>query len=258
MKNRILLFCIVLISLYAKKTDASTPPVISITIQDGTAFSLQELQKDNAPLHSITLDKEQIKEYQNDTDFDYTEVIEEDNWWTRFKQWIDNVWSSFIRWLLGGDEASGIVLFFIQLLPYLIVASLVALLVWVFLKMDSAQLIFEKRQASLAFLSNDEELIKRGDIQLLIDNAIAAGNYRLAIRFYYVLALQKMSVKELINWQLQKTNHEYIYEVTDPNLRKQFRHVTDLYDYIWYGNFEVDEASFQKAQSSFVTLTSQL
>ena len=248
----------VLISLYAKKTDASTPLVITITIQDSTTFSSQELQKDNAPLYPITLDKELIKEYQNDSDFDYTEAIEEDNWWTRFKQWIDDVWSSFIRWLLGGDEASGTVLFFIQLLPYLIVASLVALLVWVFLKMDSGQLAFERRQTSQAFLSDDEELIKREDIQLLIDKAIAAGNYRLAIRFHYLLALQKMSGKELINWQVQKTNHEYIYEVTDPSLRKQFRHVTDLYDYIWYGNFEVDEASFQKAQSSFVTLTRQL
>ena len=74
--------------------------------------------------------------------FDYTEAIEEDNWWTRFKQWVNDVWSSFIRWIFGGDEVSGTASFLIQLLPYLIVASLVALLVWVFLKMDSGQLTF--------------------------------------------------------------------------------------------------------------------
>jgi len=258
MRNKTIWIFIFLFSLYAKKTNASIPPVVTITLQDSTVFSLEELQKDNAPLYPITLDKEQIKAYQNDSEFDYTEAIEEDNWWTDFKRWLNDLWSSFIRWLFGTNEVSGIASFFIQLLPYLIVASLVALLVWVFLKMDSGQLIFEKKQASLAFLSDDEELIKREDIQVLIDKAIAEGNYRLAIRFYYVLALQKMSGKELIVWQVQKTNHEYIYEVKDPNLRKQFRHVTDLYDYIWYGNFEVDEASFQKAQSSFVNLTRQL
>lgn len=258
MRSKTVWILIFLISLYAKKTYASSPTVVTISVQDSTLYSLQELQKDNAPLYPITLDQEQIKEYQNDSDFDYTEAIEEDNLWTRFKQWVNDVWSSFIRWLFGTDEVSGTASFLIQLLPYLIVASLVGLLVWVFLKMDSGQLAFEKRQSSLAFLSDDEELIKREDIQLLIDKAIAAGNYRLAVRFHYLLALQKMSGKELINWQAQKTNHEYIYEVTDPSLRKQFRHVTDLYDYIWYGNFDVDETSFQKAQSSFVTLTRQL
>lgn len=258
MKSKTVWIFIFLVSLYAKKIDASTPPVVTITVQDSSVYSLEELQKDNAPLYPITLDKEQIKEYQNDSDFDYTEAIEEDNWWTNFKRWLNDVWSSFIRWIFGGDEVSGTASFFIEIIPYLIVAFLVGLLIWAFLKMDSGQLTFETKQTAQAFLSDDEELIKRDDIQTLIDKAIAEGNYRLAIRFYYLLALQKMSGKELIKWQVQKTNHEYIYEVTDPTLRKQFRHVTDLYDYIWYGNFEVDETSFQKAQSSFVTLTRQL
>ena len=258
MKYRIIWIFIFLISLYAKKTYAGTSSVGINIVQDSTAYSLDELQKDTAPLHPITLDKEQIQNYQNDEDFDYTEALVEDNWWTHFKQWLSDLWSSFIRWLLGDESVSGTGSFLIQLLPYLIVASLVGLLVWVFLKMDTGHLAFENRQNAQAFLSDDEELIKRDDIQGLIDSAIAAGNYRLAIRFYYLLALQKMSGKELINWQVQKTNHEYIYEVEDLNVRNQFRRVTDLYDYIWYGNFEVDKEAFEKAQSSFVTLTNQL
>jgi hypothetical protein len=258
MKYKIVWIFFFLISLYAKKTYAVTPPVVINLVQDSTAYSLQELQKDTASLYPITLDEEQIKDYQDDSDFDYTEALEEDNWWTHFKQWLNDVWSSFIRWLTGSDEISGTGSVLIRLLPYLIIASLVGLLIWVFMKMDTGQLTFEKRQTAQAFLSDDEELIKRDDIQTLIDKAISAGNYRLAIRFYYLLTLQKMSGKELINWQVQKTNHEYIYEVEDPNVRNQFRRVTDIYDYIWYGNFEVDEDAFQKAQSTFVTLTSQL
>ena len=258
MKYKIVWLFFFLISLYAKKTYAVTELVVINVVQDSTVYSLEELQKDTSSLYPITLDEEQIKNYQNDSDFDYTEALEEDNWWTHLKQWINDVWASFIRWLTGGDEVSSTGSVLIRLFPYLIVTSLVGLLIWVFTRMDTGQLAFEKRQTAQAFLSDDEELIKRDDIQTLIDKAIAAENYRLAIRFYYLLALQKMSGKELINWQVQKTNHEYIYEVEDPNLRNQFRRVTDIYDYICYGNFEVDKDAFEKAQSSFVTLTSQL
>ena len=249
---------LILISLYAKKTYAVTAPVVINVVQDSTVYSLEELQKDTSSLYPITLDEEQIKNYQNDSDFDYTEALEEDNWWTHFKQWLNDIWSSFIRWLLDSDGVSGTGSVLIRLLPYLIILSLIGLLVWVFMKMDTGQLGFEKRQTAQAVLSDDEELIKRDDIQTLIDKAITAENYRLAIRFYYLLTLREMSGKELINWQVQKTNHEYIYEVEDPNVRNQFRRLTDIYDYIWYGNFEVDSAIFEKAQSSFVTLTGQL
>ncbi len=258
MKYKIVWLFFFLISLYAKKTYAVTELVVTKVVQDSTVYSLEELQKDTSSLYPITLDEDQIKDYQNDSDFDYTEALEEDNWWTHFKQWLNDIWSSFIRWLLGSDEVTGTGSVLIRLFPYLIIASLIGLLIWVFTRMDTGQLSLEKRQTAQAFLSDDEELIKRDDIQTLIDKAIAEGNYRLAIRFYYLLALQKMSTKELIDWQVQKTNHEYIYEVEDLNVRKQFRHVTDIYDYIWYGNFEVDSAIFEKAQSSFVTLTRQL
>lgn len=259
MRSKIVWIFIFLISLCAKKTYAATSYVFINVAQDSIAvYSLEELQKDTSTLYPVTLDEEQIKEYQEDSDFDYTVALEEDNWWTRFKQWLNDVWSSFIRWILGDGEVSGTGNVLVQLLPYIIIASLVGLLIWVFMRMDTGQLAFEKKQTAQAFLSDDEELIKRDDIQSLIDKAIAERNYRLAIRFYYLLALRKMSGKELIDWQVQKTNHEYIYEVKDPNLRNQFRRITDIYDYIWYGNFEVDENAFEKAQSSFVTLTNQL
>lgn len=255
-RSTILCLIVFIISLCAKNTYAASPSIDFVT-QDST-FIHQELQKDTSTLSPVTLDQDQIREYQNDEEFNYVEALPEDNWWTRFKQWVNNTWNSFIRWLLGSDEVSGFWGTFLRLLPYILVIGLVILLIWVFLKMDTGDLLLEKRQTAQAFMSDDEELIKHDDIQSLIDKAITDHNYRLAVRFYYLLALQKMSGKELIDWQVQKTNREYIYEVKDNSIRKQFRHVTDIYDYIWYGNFEVDAQAFEKAQSSFVTLTNKL
>lgn len=258
MKHSILCLFILFISLYAKNTHA-TSSLHPVMVQDSSDTVItQELQKDTSTLSPITLDEDQIRAYKNDDDFDYVEAILEDNWWTNFKQWISNVLNSLFDWLGNGEEAVGFLGTMLQILLYLFIMGLVLLLVWAFSKMDSGQLLFQKKQTAQAFMSDDEELIKHEDIQSLIDKAIASGNYRLAVRFYYLLALQKMSGKELIDWQAQKTNHEYIYEVKDVGIRNQFRLVTDIYDYIWYGNFEVDEQSFEKAQSTFVTLTERL
>lgn len=256
-RTSVLCLFIFLISLCAKETYA-TSSIIHSKSQDSSTITHQKLQKDTATLSPVTLDQDQIQEYQTNDEFDYVEALPEDNWWTRFNQWINDIWSSFIRWIFGREEVTGFAGFLLLIAPYLIVAGLISLLIWVFLKMDTGELLFEKKLTAQAFMSDDEELIKHQDIQSLIEKAISAGNYRLAIRFYYIFALQKMSGKELIDWQVQKTNHEYIHEVKDVNIRKQFRRITDIYDYIWYGNFEVDEQSFEKAQSTFITLTNKL
>ena len=106
--------------------------------------------------------------------------------------------------------------------------------------------------------NKDVEIIKNQDIQSLIDQALQDKNYRLAVRYYYLLTLQKLSGQELIDWQVQKTDHDYIYEIENTQLRHSFSRVTDMYDYIWYGNFEVDEFAFAKAQSAFNTVNTQL
>jgi len=206
----------------------------------------------------LSITEDSIKEYKEDNEFNYKETLTEDTWWSRFKKKIDDLYRAFIRWLTGGDEAEGIWAILVELLPYLLIIGLLVFFVWLFMKIDSGSLLMEKIKAPETLLSDDEELIQREDLDQLIDQAIAASNYRLAVRFYYLRVLQKMSTQDLIDWQVQKTNHEYIFEIEDLNLRNQFRKVTDIYDYIWYGNFEVDETAFAKAKSSFTQLNNQL
>ncbi|WP_299684183.1 DUF4129 domain-containing protein [uncultured Dokdonia sp.] len=261
MKHSILCLFIFFFSLCAKDIYAASPDVMR-RIQDSIQTEIsQELRKDTAPLSPVTIDKNKIQEYQDDNDFNYVEeVSEESTLWNNIGQWFRNVLSTIFEWFFDDEEdVVNAVTSFIKALPYIIGGILLILLIWAFSKMDSGQILFNKKASGpQLFMSDDEELIKHEDLQSLIDKAITAGNYRLAIRYYYLLSLQKMSGKELIDWQVQKTNHEYIYEVKDQNIRKQFRHITDLYDYIWYGNFEVDANSFKKAQSSFITLTNTL
>lgn len=246
--------------LCAKATTLQKDQKITAGVQDTIIYTnpREVLQYDESDVTQTPLDRNQIQDYKGDPDFNYKEALPEDNWWTRFKQKLNEIWAAFVRWLSGGEEAVGIWGFLVRILPYLLMAGLLALLVYIFMKIDSGNLLMEKIKAPETLLSDDEELIQRKDLQDLIDQALAAGNHRLAIRFYYLLVLQKLSGKDLINWQVQKTNHEYIFEIEDQELRSDFRKITAIYDYIWYGNFEVDETAFAKAETTFKTINNSL
>ena len=213
---------------------------------------------DEEKVTSFTIDEATLRDYQNDDEFNYKEAIPEDTWWTRFKQKLNDIYSSFIRWLTGGDEATGVWRFVVEILPYLLMAGLLALFVYIFMKIDSGSLLMENVKAPEALISDDEELIQRQDLNELIDEAIKDGNYRLAVRFYYLFILQQLTTKDLIDWQVQKTNHDYIFEIQNTQLQGDFREVTDIYDYIWYGNFEVDKTAFAKAETHFKSIKNQL
>lgn len=218
----------------------------------------ETLTYDDGSITTTAFDEEKIEDYKNDSEFNYKEVLPEDNWWTRFQRKLSDLYNRFWNWLLGGIPAEGVWVFFIEILPYILLVCFIAFIVWVFFKIDTGSLMMERIKAPETLLSDDEALLQRQDIQQLIDQALADGNYRLAIRFYYILLLQSLTNKELIDWKVQKTNHDYIYEITDLDMRKQFIKVTDIYDYIWYGNFDVDKNAFTKAESSFKTLSNQI
>ena len=80
----------------------------------------------------------------------------------------------------------------------------------------------------------------------------------MAVRFYYLLILQKLTDKELIVWQQEKTNEDFIREVAHLKIASDFTETTRLYDFVWYGNFEINEAEFLKAEPLFHTLIKKI
>jgi len=206
---------------------------LSTKVQDSTStLESQELIYDvdsTKEIKKFSLDK--IEEFRSDTDFNYTEYQETDNMWTQFKNWANQLWSKFIHWLFGVEKVTGFWAVLLRLLPYLIIISVLFLLGWLFMKVNPRDMLFEKQEAPQIMLSEDEDIIQNQDIQELI---------------------------ELIDWESQKTNTDYIKEIRDDTIKSKFQNITRLYDFIWYGSFEVDEKSFQKAQQKFTSITNTI
>jgi hypothetical protein len=60
-----------------------------------------------------------------------------------------------------------------------------------------------------------------------------------------------MSEREIIIWDLEKTNSDYLNEIKNEQLKADFAYLSYLYNYIWYGEFELDVNTFEKAKTAF-------
>ena len=213
----------------------------------------------------VSLNKDTLENYKNNPDFNYHPPEETDNWWkqfttwlgdltTKLSRWLGNVWSSFWEWLLPNSQGSSLWSFVIHVLPYIILFVFVAFIIWLFYKLNPGAKLMKSKDKPDVFFTEEEEIIKTRDIQKLIDKALLKQNYRLAVRYYYLLILKRLTDAELIEYEFDKTNSDYFTEITSETLNSAFRKATNIYDYIWYGNFTVIEADFNKAQTIFNSL----
>ena len=72
-----------------------------------------------------------------------------------------------------------------------------------------------------------------------IEAALAAEDYKSAIRLTYVGILFQLCDKKLLLWHKQKTNKEYLRELHNTQIKQGFRDLTRKYEIAWFGNHPV-------------------
>lgn len=96
-----------------------------------------------------------------------------------------------------------------------------------------------------------EQLTAESDYDQLIGLAFRAGNFRLAVRYQYLRTLHSLASREKLALAPDKTNYQYVTEISDPASRKEFAGLTLGYEYVWYGEFEIDETVYRKLEKGF-------
>ncbi|WAC03227.1 DUF4129 domain-containing protein [Lacinutrix neustonica] len=156
------------------------------------------------------------------------------------------------------ESAGGVLWFILRILPYILLAGLVFLLIRFFLKVNAKHFISGKTKKGTMAFTDEEQIIKNEDITILISEAVKQNNYRLAIRYYYLWSLKTLTEAHIIDWQPQKTNEDYKKEIVSNTMLSQFEKITRIYDYIWYGEFEIDAPKFEHLKLEFITLNNQI
>ena len=121
------------------------------------------------------------------------------------------------------------------------------------------QYLRQKNTKQLRRSTNDDlistehhiEDIHEIDFAKHIQDALNANEYTKAIRWSYLHNLKLMDDKTIIIWEPKKTNRDYYYEIKQAKLRRDFKYLTYIYDYVWFGKFELEETEAQQILSKF-------
>lgn len=217
-----------------------------------------EVQLDNSYLNLQEINDDNLQAYREDAAFDYIIKKADLTWWDNFLNWLENLLLRFFEWLFGVGQAAEYLASFLRLIPYILIGILLFILIKFFLKVNATSVIYSRKNQPTEILTEDEHIIKNEDIDQLLNRALAKKDFRLAIRYYYLLLLKLLGQKEYIDWEPQKTNLDYVNELKRKDLKTHFGQITRLYDYIWYGGFIIDETNYLKAEAPFSKLKKTL
>ncbi len=138
-----------------------------------------------------------------------------------------------------------------QIIKYLLLFGALLLIIRFFLNKNLNQLFFQKSDKQFLDYESMEEDIHQMNFDQLIAEAIEEKKYRVAVRLLYLKSLKNLSDAQIINWAVDKTNDEYIREIKNNPLKNEFSNLSRQFDYIWYGEFQINTDYFQTLRQEF-------
>ena len=82
-------------------------------------------------------------------------------------------------------------------------------------------------------------------------NAEKNKDFRSAIRYQFLNVLKKLSDKKQIDWNTEKTNHDYLKELKTESSKTNFAELLYIFEYVWYGEFEINEEAYLQFKKKF-------
>ncbi len=195
-----------------------------------------------------TFDQERIDEIKNQTAYIYNGEAP-----VRF-------WDQFIEWLIaklttlfdGASERQ--ISIFIKIIQGILWGLGIFAVVMIFFSLFKYgafnPLKKENKLDDIEFNSLEEKVLET-NWQELIDLEINAGKYNVALRLLFLQSIQLLNEKQLICWEKNKTNYDYLRELRKTNFETSFKNLIQYYNFGWFGDFEIKEWYFSDIHSEF-------
>ena len=187
---------------------------------------------------TIIYDANKIAGYQHDSRFDYLSQLDlpDYSWFDLIALWFNRLFNSIFRGRFEQHITT----------PLMIIIFLLFLstIIYFLYKKRPELFMRSKKTASLPY-SIEEENMHQINFDKEIASALQSGDYRLAIRLLYLQTLRFFSDNQLIDWQIHKTPTEYLYELTNKEMRQPFRVFTNHFLHVRYGNYPASSELYE-------------
>lgn len=189
------------------------------------------------------------KKYQSE-EFNYTTTKPRVSLWqkllAKISQWLRHIFGE-----VDGKKALDYTGVFLRILAFLFVGSILYLLVR-YLISKEGNVFFSKKPKKINIdtqeINEDIHGINFPEKILEFENR---KEFRYAIRYHFLYILKKLSDKKLIEWNGEKTNQDYLKELKSESQRNLFSEMIHVFEYVWYGEFEINEMDYIKLKNKF-------
>lgn len=141
---------------------------------------------------------------------------------------------------------------FVGLLLKLIAYVLVLVLVGLIIYMIFSNIQVDKRVEEKEIDYDEIEDLEDIDAVGLYKTALVDGDYKLAIRMHFIICLQKLSQKNEIEWEKEKTNRHYYREISSNQLSRAFRDIANVFERCWYADVTIELSDFKRYDQKFL------
>ncbi|UPK71318.1 DUF4129 domain-containing protein [Chitinophaga filiformis] len=138
-----------------------------------------------------------------------------------------------------------------------IILSCVGFLLYLYLKQNGYLFKKTKPDADKTVRLTEEELDTETYHQQ-IEQAIASGKLRVAVRLLYLQTLRVLVDKGILTYSREKTNAAYLRSLVSTPWYKTFATLTLDYEYIWYGEMPVNNEQFNVIHKQFRQFMNEL
>lgn len=201
---------------------------------------------DKSKIEIRDIDESKMEKYKDDDDFNYYRIYKSpESLWEKIKYFFNKL----LNFIFSNQKPLGI---FVR---YILILVLIFAIVFFLVKSKFRRLFFKNKTISEDILGSEiNEDINKLDIEDLIKKAKSDKNWRLATRYYYLKLLKLLSTNEIIIWEINKTNRDYINELRESNYFEKFNKLSQIYNYVWYGDFSISETDFIAISVEFDTV----
>jgi hypothetical protein len=147
----------------------------------------------------------------------------------------------------------------LTIIVYALAIAIIGYILFIILKNTSLKSKRKVTKAPIADASAPVVEIQELEIDRLLREAFAAGNYRLVIRIYFLGLLKRLDHDGIIVWKKDKTNRDYLSELFSKNhYYNEIKSLTGSYEQVWYGDHVFSQQAYESIIFSFQAIDKQL
>ncbi len=224
-----------------------------ILFKSQAAFAIKKIiLKDTVVVKTILPTKNQEQKVFNQVDLEFAKKTENNDvgLWQRFWDWLTDL----IFGKVDENSKQNLQLVFIWALALIGLA----IIVWLFTNTQFTSFLKGSTKSSSFNFTDVDEDISTIDFSARIKKAINEDDYRLAVRWLYLKQLYLLNQKNKIIYEPFKTNIDYAIELTNSAHQKKFQAISRIYDYVWYGKYDITLNKFNSIDLEFKKFETEL